>query len=765
MTRTIFCVALCALVFGQLEARAAAEPKDSGGDDAWIANIRRDHPRMFFNADTWPSVKARTLSDPAVRAQYEKLLRDCDGYPEKPVCKDFGPVDTPPSTPIPPVKEWGAAAAKCAFAWRMTGERTYLDKAKEMLRVSVAAYNEAYRNRRAVHWYSTGRILGLCAYDWIYEALTPDERREIIVPFLRHVEDVQPGKNKPFVKRLNHGRPPSGWYGTRSLPWYAGLAAYGDGICDELALKHLKTGRAGMLEMLAYRDMSAGDDGGLSVGVPEYSMGAYPWAHFNFFHTWRSATGKNLAAEYPHLALFMNWVWWYSIPTADAQRHFGYGFGDGQHTQNFLPVGGFYEHAIQYMLFFRDVDPDAARLAATLCGYASDKTVGASWPMYPFILPPAPDVQPFTEEELDARQPKARHFEFLGQTFMRSGRRTDSTYCLFTAGARTDIHKHYDENNFVIFKNDFLALDSGTRAIETDTQLRYYYAQTVAHNCVLVHKPGEPMPEHWGRPSDEPEAKIGHGGQVAGTAKVLAFATNPSFSYIASDAAAVYQGKAKAVVRQFIHVQPDYFVVYDRVDSADPSYRVEWLLHTQNEPSVDGAVTRADCGRGRVFAETLLPVAARIAKVGGPGREYWASGKNWEMDPGFKKSAEAHAKKIGVGTYFGNWRIEVSPAEQTAQTRFLNVLTAADTGRTRPVSAVRIQDGDRDGVELMIPGGELDGRTGTFKVTCLFNRVGEVGGEVRCSLADDSGAVAASRSFALENVVQPQAGVFPKPVK
>ena len=89
-----FCIALCSLAFGQLEARAAAEPKASGGDDAWIANIRRDHPRMFFNADTWPSVKARTLSEPAVRAQYEKLLRDCDGYPAKPVCRDFGPVDT-----------------------------------------------------------------------------------------------------------------------------------------------------------------------------------------------------------------------------------------------------------------------------------------------------------------------------------------------------------------------------------------------------------------------------------------------------------------------------------------------------------------------------------------------------------------------------------------------------------------------------------------------------------------------------------------------
>ena len=90
MTRMTFGIALCTLAFVQLEAHAlsatSALAKTAGGDDAWIASIRRDHPRMFFNADTWPSIKARTLSEPKVRAQYEKLLRDCDCYPAKPVC-------------------------------------------------------------------------------------------------------------------------------------------------------------------------------------------------------------------------------------------------------------------------------------------------------------------------------------------------------------------------------------------------------------------------------------------------------------------------------------------------------------------------------------------------------------------------------------------------------------------------------------------------------------------------------------------------------
>ena len=49
-----------------LALAASASPQD--GDDAWLAKVRRDYPRMFFNADTWPAIKTHTLSDPAARA-------------------------------------------------------------------------------------------------------------------------------------------------------------------------------------------------------------------------------------------------------------------------------------------------------------------------------------------------------------------------------------------------------------------------------------------------------------------------------------------------------------------------------------------------------------------------------------------------------------------------------------------------------------------------------------------------------------------------
>ncbi|MDD3545869.1 MAG: heparinase II/III family protein [Kiritimatiellae bacterium] len=745
---------LSVFAFGALAA--------AGEDVPWQAKIRKDHPRLFFNAETWPAIKARALSDGYARVRLGFLLKAADAYPAEPVCSGYGPVSTPPSTPVPNVNEFGAQAARCALAWRFTGNPDYLEKARKMLVASAAAYRAAYANRRAVHWYSERRILALCAYDWVFERLTPEQRREIIVPLVEHVEEVQPGPGKPAVTRRNTGGTKTGFYGVTSLLWYAGLAAHGDGFCDGLARSHLEKGYSINLEMLDFRAESAGDDGALVSGVPAYSMGAYPWAHFNFFHTCLSATGENIAMRYPGLALFPNWIWWTWIPNArDPLRPLQFGWGDDQHEGNLLDVKRLYQHMTQYMFFFREADPEAARLAATLRDLAPIRDLSENWPHYPFILVPENGAEPFTREELANFPLKARHFESTGQFFLRSGWEPDSTYCLFTAGARDLMHKHWDENNFVIYKHDFLALDSGSRGRETDTNLRYYYAQTVAHNCILIHKPGEEMPYHWGPLSDAPEARVSHGGQFAGSAKVRAFRTDRLFTYIAADAAPVYRGKCTEAARQFVHVQPDFFVIYDRVGAADAAYKKEWLLHTQNEPVVEGNVLRADCGKGRLFSETLLPGKAVLTKVGGPCREFWASGKNWELDPEFVKQAAERAAKRGTGPYFGNWRLEVSPAAPNPVDRFLHVLTAADTSREKPVAARLVRDGAREGVVLTVPGYKINGADGTLTATILFNRAGDLGGEALYSVRGADGSEISSGRFAFENIVTSQSGVLP----
>ena len=62
---------LCLLLFGALLAHSAED---------WKSSIRRDHPRLFFNKDSWPAVRARVLNEEsrlyaAMKARVDELAQ------------------------------------------------------------------------------------------------------------------------------------------------------------------------------------------------------------------------------------------------------------------------------------------------------------------------------------------------------------------------------------------------------------------------------------------------------------------------------------------------------------------------------------------------------------------------------------------------------------------------------------------------------------------------------------------------------------------
>ncbi|MBQ4286977.1 MAG: hypothetical protein II770_03005, partial [Bacteroidales bacterium] len=84
--------------------------------------IRPDHPRIFFNADTWKEIAARA-DGPAAPAK-AALLKAVDALPDNPVASNTGPLAyTHPDVPAPSVVEFGKESAMCALAWRLTGEQ------------------------------------------------------------------------------------------------------------------------------------------------------------------------------------------------------------------------------------------------------------------------------------------------------------------------------------------------------------------------------------------------------------------------------------------------------------------------------------------------------------------------------------------------------------------------------------------------------------------------------------------------------------------
>ena len=133
----------------------------------------------------------------------------------------------------------------------------------------------------------------------------------------------------------------------------------------------------------------------------------------------------------------------------------------------------------------------------------------------------------------------------------------------------------------------------------------------------------------------------------------------------------------------------------------------------QTEPEQLGPnLWQADNG-GRLFARTVLPEKPRYSLVGGPGKEFFASGRNWPVvDP----ETPDWDKQFKVT---GKWRLEVSDPEVKTANRFLTVLEAALPDRAQAFDAGLFRTDRTDGVRFTDRGGtrwELE-----------FNRTGEIG--------------------------------------
>ncbi|KPL19100.1 MAG: hypothetical protein AMJ75_12755 [Phycisphaerae bacterium SM1_79] len=394
-----------------------------------------------------------------------------------------------------------------------------------------------------------------------------------------------------------------------------------------------------------------------------------------------------------------------------------------------MPTSQLYTHMANIRHLYGSQRPKDAALARHVQGLLPQKRYSSSWFIYPFLLTGLDDSP---EAFVPDAMPKARHFENMGQIIMRSGTGPGDTYCMFSCGGILEQHRHYDALNFVIYHKGFLALDSGTRYKEFDNgeHLANYYAQTVAHNCIVVHQEEEPPARYWGG------TVVGnHGGQHRQLGSVVkAFETNDDYVYVAGDSTACYQhGLVKGpgesslgekcelmtrqiiflIPRQIIFLIPNHFVIFDRVVSTDASYRKDWLLHTAHEPEIRGKTIRADHGKGRMFCRTMLPRDAAMQSVGGPGIEFRAAGKNWDIvRDGLTNESLA---------LMGQWRLEVTPGNARQRDIFLHVIQVGGQDLEQMDEAELIEGDGRCGVMV---------KTGQQVWEVVFNSDGLLGGHI-----------------------------------
>lgn len=744
LARIVFVVCLTVptnfLLFGS-ESSSNAPTKKSSSDatetnvpsfDQIKAMIRPDHPRLFINKEILP--RFREYAQTVCKKRLKNLKSDISRYGDKIELEYrtdnvdivegrmvFKRAINDQNAVLYGVKyAGGVRALECAIVWLATGEQIYHDKALKYLQVCVEFIELAKRSKILSEWYHNERLSALIAWDWLYDSMTDSQRRAFIVPMLEYIDFMQ----KPGYQR-NGGDHTTGNYGEPGLLWYAGLTALGTGYADPLAEKLLEKGYKNQVDTMNYREQLAGGRGLLTSITSGYSFGAYPWASYNFLHTLSSAAGLDATKIWTQMRDYADYFFWMAIPNSQAEEGFSdFGWGDTTHQTNAMNIYLMYTHLAQALHFYGKAAPDQARRIGAVMNMLPEKFQSLQgtkfYPHIPFILF---NFDPSIKSDM---QPSDLQGTVLAQLFpsyglmnVRSGTTQNDTYASFKAGAKHDGHQHYDENTFIIYKNGFQALDTGTRGQAPHHLL--YYPQTVAHNGILIRARDEPLARHW-YPANAPKIDVmphADGGQNRRMAcQPLGFVQNDWFVVSGGDATECYaKSKCSEAIRIFLFVKPDYFVVYDRVTSVEPDQQKVFLLHTQNKPEQTKNVWHASAGQGALFIRTMLPADSATESIGGPGHEFTAANVNYPMF----ESAEKRLQN--APNWYGRWRLEISPRTHSNKVRFLHLLQTATSDTAEMVRARTLVTPDRDGVEF------IDRQNN--RIAVWFNREGPPGGKIR----------------------------------
>lgn len=269
-------------------------------------------------------------------------------------------------------------------------------------------------------------------------------------------------------------------------------------------------------------------------------------------------------------------------------------------------------------------------------------------------------------------------------------------------------HQHVDAGTFQIYYKGPLTIDSGAYTGSSggynSAHNKNYFKRTIAHNSLLVYDPdevfktmgyggadktpfatndgGQKLPgKEWGAPESYADLL-----QNFKTGEVVAqgFGPNveaPDYTYLKGDITRAYTSKVSDVKRTFVFLNlkndtiPAATIVFDKVVSANPSFKKTWLLHSIEEPKVDGletTITRTKNGdSGKLINTMLLPKLedVNISKIGGKGKEFWVNGVNYE---------NIATTRPDPANERGSWRIEVAPKYAENENYFLNVMQVMD---------------------------------------------------------------------------------------
>lgn len=666
----ILLIALACAGYGDTNARAAVRPA---------------HPRVWLTPEKLAVLTARADSG---APQWERLLNH---------------LDTPSSWYRESTLAMSAAlACRCLEDSDPGRSAAYADLAVEKM---FSVIDRGIPGELDTYKVTVADIA--VTFDWLYHALSPDERARVIA-FINGAHERAAGQYRNAWVNYN--------FDIMMIAGISGYATWGDNPEAPALIDHA---RAVRWDYTRPALAVTGTGGGWA------EENGYAMETTSRLPLWmaavKSATGEDLfdSIEFVYDRLLYELLSLYPNPSDHNGKFYHKHVPAGDGRQGIGP----WHHARIGRLASIEAFADRA-----YAGYAQAwvsrppaNKMGDDWlSVWDFLF-----FNPDTDSLPLAEAPLACYARGTGTVVMKGDWTPSGTQIHFQGGGpHLEYHQHLDKNSFTIYKMKPLAIDAGTYDGSGDREdhVLNYYKRTVAHNSILVYRPDErwtwqhtwqykPGTNDGGQRAMSIYTASGkrvgpwvpfnstgldHGDWPYNTYRINfdcgstpRFEHTDDYTYTMGDAARAYPAwRVSNFKRHLVYLRPrepggdEYIIVYDRVTAADPGWQKYWLLQCPTEPAVAGGEEyRVDAGimeyrganlciiengGGMLFSRTLLPADPVIRKIGGPPtRDSWVFGTNHHY---------------GESCCYGWGRIEVLPSAPRTDDLFLHVLYPALAG-------------------------------------------------------------------------------------
>ena len=662
-----------------------------------LPKITAKHPRLLINEDLLPAVRER-LNKEAYKTSVENLIdsrdRDLDGV--------FPPAQNGAGNYVGQV---GYTAQANALYYMLTGEDAYADKAIMILMNAIQSFEYATSGSGDAPSRDAGYMLDTVArvYDWCYDKLSWGQKETLILKTKNIAKQMQAG----FPVRMDSG------------------AVTGHVTEAQIQQCYLSCGIAFYDEDREFFDST------MSVLLDRF-VPVRDFAYASHEHFQGTGYGPYRGSYELMADILLSRAGWTDLYSKDG-RYLPYTYILNRRPDGLILTDGDTDDQ-EYGNFYL-VYPQYLIYGATLY---EDPYLQYAINHYPNALQNIQEVK-YTAPEIflvyDDTLPEKSYSDLPLTTYLPSPggtmiARTDwkNGIAANTVVAKMKVkeyfwsnHDHSDAGSFQLYYKGLLAKHSGVYNGYFSDHDKSYYKRTIASNSLLVYDPEE----NWG---DENAYFANDGGQNTKSwrseairledilencyrsGKVLAHyigpnEKKPTFSYLKGDISYAYSAnKVQYMTRSFVFINlnneqhPAALLTYDKITSVNPNFKKYWLLHTIQEPTINGNVSTVmrdeDGYGGKLVNTTVLPEQSntKIEVIGGKEnhKEYDVFGTNYEMQP---------IAGDDVNDEKDTWRIQISPRVKEKDNTFLNVIQVMDP-EIEPLEVVRVDFGAMEGVRL-----------------------------------------------------------------